>query len=85
MLVGRNSSDGAGTLVWTGTSDALSVLTEYDNRPIVSVADSGTGTIDDWEVTASFRETTAPYGYGKCWVDFDVRIARTGEGPSGEN
>ena len=84
MFVGRNSSDGTGTLVWTGTSDTPSVLTEYDNRPVVFVADGGTGTIDDWEVTASFRETTAPYGYGKRRVDFDVLIEWTGEDRPGE-
>ena len=84
ILVERNLNDIPAAEMWTGTSVVPSVLTEYDNRPVVSVSDGGTGTIDDWEVTASFRETTAPYGYGKRRMDFDVRIAWTGENRPGE-
>ena len=84
MLVERNSSDTSAFAVWTGTSETPFVLTKYDNRPIVAVDDGDTGTIDDWEVTAGFRETTAPYGYGKRRLDFDVRISWTGQSPPGE-
>ena len=46
--------------------------------------DGGTGTIDNWEVTARFDETTAPYGYGKRRIDFRVRIEWVGGNPAGE-
>ena len=84
VFVGRNSSNGTSTKVWIGTLDIPSVLTEYDNRPVVFVSDGGTDTIDDWEVTAGFRETTAPYGYGKRRLDFDMRVNWIGQNPPGE-
>ena len=81
MLVGRTSSDGTASISWTGTSDATSVLTEYDTRPIAFVDDGGTGIVDGWEVTASFRETDNSYGYGKRKLFFDVLIQYSAEEP----
>lgn len=66
------------------TRSAASTLWNGDTRPVVSVANGETGTIDDWAVTAGFREITAPYGYGKRRLDFDVRIEWKGGSPPGE-
>ena len=82
--VGQNSTEAPASVTWRGTSETPSILSKNDNRPFVTVPDGGTGTIDDWDVTASFRDTTAPYGYGKRRVDFDVRIEWAGEYPPGE-
>ena len=78
VLVGRTSSNDI------ETDDTPSILTLNDQRPIVFVEDGGTDSIDDWGVTASFLETTAPYGYGKRRVDFNVRVDWTGEDSAGE-
>ena len=54
-----------------------------DTRPIVSVPDGGMGTIDNWEVTASFDETVSS-GYAKRNASFKVNITWTGASDPGE-
>ncbi len=79
-------SEPTATSTATPTPDVtiIPTFTGEDGRPIVALPDGGTGTIDNWDVTASFDETTAPYGYGERRVDFRVHIEWTGEDTSGE-
>ena len=55
-----------------------------DTRPIVAVPGGGMGTIDNWEVTASFDETTGTSAYGNRNVHFKVHVTWTGESDPGE-
>ena len=55
-----------------------------DSRPFVALPDGGAGTLDNWEMTARFKETTPWGGYGNRQVSFEVDIRWLGGDPPGE-
>ena len=66
------------------TAVNVSLPNDGDSRTVVALSDGGTGTIDNWEVTASFYETTGVYGYGKRYLEFGVHIEWIGESAPGD-
>ncbi len=56
-----------------------------NSRPIVALPDGGTGTIDNWEMTARFKETTPSERYFNRQISFEVDMRWLGRDfPSGK-
>ena len=55
-----------------------------DSRPFVALPDGGAGAIDNWEMTARFKETTPWGGYGNRQICFEVDIRWLGGSSPGE-